>query len=99
MDELLKVLNRFDNGTKLILKFQNYDIEGSIDTIYETNNEADEDSADYHEFYACAIEVRKFIAYDNCEVDYEEGELIEISQYNSPDRIFSMVGDQIWAKI
>ncbi|WP_283610442.1 hypothetical protein [Faecalispora anaeroviscerum] len=98
MDELLKALNRLNNGTKLILKFQNCEIEGSIDTIYETNNENDEDSADYAEYYACAIEVSKFIAYENCEVNYKKGELIEVSQYNSPDRILSAEGDLIWEK-
>lgn len=98
MDELLKVLNKLDNGTRLILKFENYEIEGSIDTIYETNNEADEDSVDYVEYYACAIEITRFIASENCEVNYEIGELIEVSQYNSPEIIFRVEGNQIWKK-
>ena len=98
MDELLKVLNKLENGTRLILKFQNYKIEGSIDTIYETNNDADEDSSDYVEYYACAIEISKFIAFENCEVNYEIGELIEVSQYNSPEEISSIEGNQIWKK-
>lgn len=98
MDELLKALNKLDNGTKVILKFQNYKIEGSIDTIYETNNEADEDNIDYVEYYACAIEITRFIASENCEENYEIGELIEISQYNSPEIIFSIEGNQIWKK-
>lgn len=98
MDELLKVLNKLDNGTRLILKFSNYEIEGSIDTIYETNNEADEDSVDYVEYYACAIEITKFIASENCEANYEIGELNEVSQYNSPEIILSVEGNQIWKK-
>lgn len=99
MDDLLKILNRLRNGTTLILKFSDYDIEGSINTIYETNNEADEDSSDYLELYACAFEVIRFTAYDNCQVNYYKGELIEITQYNSPERILSIDGKQIWAKL
>jgi len=99
MDDLLKVLNRLRNGTMLILKFSDFDIEGSINTIYETNNMADEDSADYLEFYACAFEVIRFTAHDNSQVNYNQGELIEISQHNSPERILSIDGKQIWSKL
>lgn len=55
MDEMMKRINKFDNGTYLKVKCENGRIvlEGRIDTIYETNNGLNEDELGYKEFFVC----------------------------------------------
>ena len=44
MDEMMKRINKFDNGTYLKVEWQNGQLVlgGRIDTIYETNNGLEE---------------------------------------------------------
>lgn len=97
MDEMLKVLNKYPNGTYLILHWEKEEIslEGIIDTMYESNNGLDEDEDGYLEFYACAFKIYKIIQKPS---DYavKANELIEISILNKPSIIKLKDGMVIW---
>lgn len=85
MDELIKSVSLYPNGTYLRLYFENNTviIEGEIDTIYETNNGLEEDEEGYKEFFACAILVKKVVR-NLISADISVGSLYEISIENKP---------------
>jgi hypothetical protein len=97
VDELLKAINKFPNGTKLIINWKNgVEIEGKIDTIYETNNGLEMDDEGYQEYYACAFNVlaikSPLLVHSNLEV----GGLIEVSMQDPPLSVISENGAVIW---
>ncbi|WP_250228379.1 hypothetical protein [Anaeropeptidivorans aminofermentans] len=97
MDELIKAINKYPNGTKLIIKWQNnLEIEGEIDTIFETDNGLDMDDDDYQEFYSCVFGVSNILGSPSERLDFEVGSLIEISMQNPPLEIKLYDGGVIW---
>ncbi|SFU84816.1 hypothetical protein [Butyrivibrio sp. INlla21] len=99
MDNMIKKINSFKNGEKLIVIWgddnNRITIEGTIDTIYESDNCLDEDDPNYKEFYACAFKVDKVLdAIGNSNM--EVGKLIEISVDNQPVQIFDINRNLIW---
>ena len=97
MDELLKAINKFKNGSKLILKWKNgVEIEGEIDTIYETNNGLDMDSESYQEYYACAIKVLTIKNSSQEYLNIKVGGLMEVSMVDPPLTVISENGIVIW---
>ena len=99
MDEMMKALSQFKNGTYLKLRWQERGgwIGGTIDTIYETCNDSEE--ADYNdEYYACAFRVIDI--FDNSrDIQFHKNELVEISKYNSPDLITRENGDIVYNRV
>ena len=63
IDEMVRTLSQYPNGTFLRLSWdcESFVIDGILDTIYETDNGADEGSKEYQEFYACAIQIKHII--------------------------------------
>lgn len=100
MDELLKVLLNYPNGTKLYLKWKSgYEIVGKIDTVYETDNGLEMNDEAYEEYYACAIKVDKVVCRPKGIVDFiKEEDLIEVSKYNKPDHVMLYDGLTNWGK-
>lgn len=97
MDELLKAINKYPNGTKLIVSWKNgVEIEGEIDTNFETNNMLDMDEEGYQEYYACAFNVLAIKNSSQEQSDIEIGGLIEISMQDPPLSIMSENGKIIW---
>lgn len=97
MDELLKAINKFPNGTKLIINWKSgVEIEGEIDTIYETNNGLDMDDEGYQEYYACTINVLAIKDPSQEHSNIEVGGLIEVSMQNPPLSVISENGTVIW---
>lgn len=97
MDELLKAINKYPNGTKLIINWKNgVEIEGEIDTIYETNNGLEMDEEGYQEYYACAFNVLAIKNSSQENLDIEVGELIEVSMQDPPLSVLSKDGTVIW---
>lgn len=96
MDEMIQKISVYPNGTYLkVIWPYGEEIEGIIDTIYETNNGLDEDEDGYEEFYACALKVKKIIR-NLKENKTNVNQLIEISQKNQPIRIILKDGGIIW---
>ena len=97
-DEMLQVLSKYPNGT--LLRFcWNYGalvIDGIIDTIYETDNGSDENSKEYQEFYACAIQI-KHIVKNTTNKFLMVNSLIEVSKNNPPTSIELPNGVVIWS--
>ncbi|CVI70072.1 hypothetical protein NDGK_01753 [Clostridiales bacterium CHKCI001] len=97
MDEMMKRINKFGNGTYLKVEWENgrFVLGGRIDTIYETNNGLEEDEVGYREFYACAFKIEKIFQNFTNEILKENG-LIEISIENQPTLITLSNGKIIW---
>lgn len=63
MDKMMQKISAYPNGTLLRISWDSGKtaIEGIIDTIYETDNGAEDDEDQYQEFYACAVLVKRII--------------------------------------
>ena len=97
IDEMVRTLSQYPNGTFLRLSWdcESFVIDGILDTIYETDNGADEGSKEYQEFYACAIQIKHIIkSSENRTLALNS--LIEISINNQPTRIELSNGKVIW---
>ena len=99
MDEMMKVISKYANGTWLKVEWENGQLilEGKIDTIYESNNGLEEEDEGYKEFYACAFNVKKVIN-NSKDKEFHKGGLIEISIENEPTLIALNDGSGIWRK-
>ncbi len=100
MDEMIRAINRYPNGTCLKVEWENGKLvlEGKIDTIYESNNGLDEDANGYKEFYACAFRIEKILM-DSLNKGYDINSLLEISIVNEPTLISLKDGSVIWKKV
>lgn len=99
MDEMMKVISKYANGTYLKVEWGNGQLvlEGKIDTIYESNNGLEEEEDGYNEFYACALNIENIVnnlTNKKCHI----GGLIEISVENEPSLITLDNGSIIWRK-
>lgn len=99
MDEMIQKLSIYPNETflRMILDNGKTIIDGTIDTIYETDNGKEEDTEEYEEFYACAFRVKKIIKHlgkDKLGIN----QLIEISKFNPPISIALKDGTIIWKR-
>ncbi len=99
MDEMMRVINKYSNGTYLKVEWGSGELvlEGEIDTIYESNNGLDEENVGYKEFYACAFRIKNIINNIN-NIEYHVGDLIEISVENEPALIVLNDGSVGWEK-
>ncbi len=95
MDDLIKAISHYPNGTNLIVEWSNgLELKVKINTIYESTNGLDDDG--YKEFYACAVEVLSIINNQNNIDGILEGRLIEISMENCPKSVKLEDGAYIW---
>lgn len=99
MDELLTAINKYPNGTKLVINWKNgMEIKGEIDTIYETNNGLEIDEEGYQEYYACAFNVLDILHSSEEKLYLEIGGLIEVSMQDPPMRLMLEDGTPVWEK-
>lgn len=94
---MMKEISQYPNGTYLKVEWDNgqLTLDGTIDTIYESDNGLDEEDTAYKEFYACAFRVKKIIR-NQKNKDYAIDSLIEISVENQPTRITLPDGGIVW---
>ena len=98
MDELIRAINRYPNGTILIIETGNgCSIKGSIDTIYETDNGIEPEESSYKEYYACVFKVFEISNISDSCIDVRMGCLIEISMENPPKKLSLEDGKVIWS--
>jgi hypothetical protein len=99
LDNLIKRLSSFPNGTVLFIDFLNgLSIKGKLDTIYETDNGLEMDEEGYLEYYACSIKIEKIINQSKkIDEHIKEGNFIEISKYSELLRVYLEDGTVIWA--
>ena len=99
MNEIVETLRKYSNGTWLKVIFGKEDVvlEGVIDTVYETCNEFDETNDHYREYYACAFMITQVIKNTSI-MKYQNGMLIELSEYNIPTKIELSDESVIWEK-
>ncbi len=98
MDEMMKVISKYSNGTYLRVEWDNGQLvlEGKIDTIYESNNGLEEEDDGYKEFYACAFSVENILN-DLKDKGCRIAGLVEISMENEPTLIALEDGTIIWS--
>lgn len=97
MDELIRKINKYPNGTKLIIKWKNgIELRGEIDTIYETDNGLEMDEERYQEYYACAFNVLSIQSSQKEKINIKIGELIEISMQAPPQSVMLEDERLIW---
>ena len=97
IDSMMDKVIDYPNGTwlRIIWASRGVIVEGSIDTVYETDNGLDMEDSEYDEFYACAIRIEKVIG--NLQEDnISPGNLMELSKSNPPSRIELKDGTLIW---
>ena len=97
MDELLDKINKYPNGTRLIIELSNgIKIEAKIDTICESDNGLDMDEDGYLEYYACIVKVIDILDAQQKNVSVKIGSLMEISMQNPPKSICLKDGTIVW---
>ena len=96
MDKIMQQLSTHPNGTFLRISwdFGKVVIEGTLDTIYETDNGAEMDEEQYQEFYACATPERIVRNLSNSPLAVNS--LTEVSVENPPSAIELADGTVIW---
>lgn len=99
MDEMMKAIDKYANGTYLEVEWENGQLvlDGKIDTIFETNNGLEEEDDGYKEFYTCVFKVENIIKIIK-DKEYHIGAFIEISMENEPTLITLKDGTIIWEK-
>jgi hypothetical protein len=97
LDEMMRRIMHYPNGTALYVFWieKGLELEGVIDTVYETYNFLEEDDPDYREFYACAIRITKILQ-KPADLERTEGNLIEISIEDQPSLITLLDGTVVW---
>ena len=97
MDELLYKLNKYPNGTRLIIELnKGMKIRGEIDTICESDNGLDMDEEGYEEYYACIIKVLSILDNQKQIESVKVGSLMEISMQNPPVGIWLENTTIVW---
>jgi len=96
MDDMMKSIYMYPNGTSFIIEFEygNVIIYGFIDTMYETNNDFDEEDDEYAEYYACSFKIERVIK-NLSSKNYKTGTLMEISRFNQPTLIVNTQNNRI----
>ncbi len=97
MDKIMQQLSTHPNGTFLRISwdFGKVVIEGTLDTIYETDNGAEMDEEQYQEFYACAVLVKRIVR-NLSNSPLAVNSLTEVSVENPPSAIELADGTVIW---
>jgi hypothetical protein len=96
MDEFISVLNRYPNGTEVLIEWENnLKVKAEIDTIYETDNGLELEEDGYEEYFACTLKILS-IEKNLSNKAIKEGQLLELSRLNKPDNIFLANGELIW---
>ena len=96
MDEMMRAIIKFPNGTGLIVEMKNRGlITGFIDTIYKDDNDLDFESEGYEEYDSCVIYVTKLSRDHNGEI-YQPGQLTQINCKTPVEQIQLFDGTVIW---
>ena len=99
MNEMLKAISQYPNGTylKLVWPHEGLILGGVVETIYETDNGRIEGTSNYREYYACAFRVKQNIQ-NTGTLSYPYNTLLEISPETAPVMISLEDDTIIWAK-
>ncbi len=97
MDDMIKVISQYPNGTYIKLEWthESLVLGGTIDTIYETDNGKIEGTSLYREFSAFAFRIKNVLQNDNNSA-YPIGTLLEISPDTAPSVIYAEDDTVIW---
>lgn len=98
MDEMIYAISQYDNGTYLVMEWENAGLilGGQIETIYQTDNRKPERVTTFREFYACAFRIINILKNLSANAYYSNS-LMEISYEAPPSRISLEDGTVIWS--
>lgn len=90
-DKMMKSISQYPNGTYLKLEWKNSHLilEGEIDTIYESENEFDEEDDNYIEYYACAFRIGRILKVLQ-DKECKANSLIEVSTLKRKDKEYKI---------
>lgn len=97
MDEMLKAISGYPNGTYLQVEWTEADLilGGVIDTIYQTDNGVPEGTSGFREFYACSFRIKDVIR-NMSGHPYSVNSLMEISM-EAPPTVITLRDDRpVW---
>lgn len=99
MDKMMQKISAYPNGTLLRISWDagKVAIEGTLDTIYETDNGAEMEEEQYQEFYACAVLIKRIVR-NLSGGPLTVNSLIEVSVENPPSKIELVDGTVIWSR-
>lgn len=99
MDEMLRTISQFPNGTYLKLEWAsaNVILGGIIDTIYQTDNGKPEHTSTFREYYACAFRIKDVIQ-NQSSIQYSANSLMEVSTEAPPSRITLQNDVVVWSE-
>lgn len=97
MDEMLRAVNEYPNGTYLRIEWEDANVllGGVIDTIYQTNNGHPEGTSTFREYYAFAFRIKDVIKNMSGNA-YSENSLMEISMETPPTSITLRDERPVW---
>lgn len=99
MDELIKAIDKYENGTNLIYEFEDEGkILGETDTIYESDNGLDLDEEGYEEYYVAVVKVISILQHSDVAKDIKVNSLIEIFYKYPISGIELEDGSLIWSR-
>ena len=97
MDDLIRAIDDYPNGTRLIVEWLNgYTVLGEIDTIYDSDDGEEPGDDNYQVTYICVFHVLEILNRSIEKEYFGKGDLIEISMKNPPSRVFTIDGKVIW---
>lgn len=99
MDELIKAIDKYENGTKLIYEFEDGGkVLGETDTIYESDNGLDLDEEGYEEYYVAVVKIISVLQYSDITKDIKIDSLVEVCYKSLISKIKLENGSLIWSR-
>ncbi len=99
MDEMLKAVSRFPNGTYLKIEWADarLSLGGILDTVYQTDNGKPENTVSFREYYAFAFRIKQVLR-NMSGTPYTVNSLMEISMEAPPTGIMLESGEVVWQR-
>ena len=97
MDEMMRVLSRYPNGTYIKVDWDNalLKLGGLIETIYQTDNGLAEYLSEYREYYAAVFRIKDILRNESANT-YSPSMVMELSMLSAPSRIKLEDDTVIW---
>lgn len=96
--DLINTISSYPNKEEFIIEWENGLIfEGTLDTMYETNNGLEEDEPGYKEYFASLFVINKVLAHseESKKLKLTAGQLYEVSMEEPPKTVTHLPNKKI----